>query len=154
MASTSQIFQTGKQILTSYAVKIPETVSGIERQIFIGNEIITKMSDEHKSLLWKLLNALLTSMRKIDASDIDLGGWAAKHQVWLRIQGVKKPIPDFGTYTVDEFNILIQSLLMEGQRKILYNEKNLDFSYSFQIDGSATARHRARGPDDGFRALS
>jgi len=82
-------------------------------------------------------------MREVEASDIDLGGWGSKKMVWLRIHGVKKPIPEFGVYELDEFNILIQSLLMERQREYLYENRNLDFSYTLKDENGVIYRYRA-----------
>ena len=122
--TVQQIIQSTKQLLSSLTKNIPITISSIEKQKFIGDEIIRKMPEPHKVLLRKLMNGFLSCMREVDASDIDLGGWAAKKMVWLRIHGSKKPVPKLGVYEMDELNILIQSLLMEGQRTCLYENRN------------------------------
>ena len=144
MPVNPKIIQVGKQLLTSLASQIPRTVFGIEKQRYIGLDIVNTMSGDQKLVLIKLMNSILLRMREVDASDVDLGGWAAKNMVWYRIHGAKKPIKEFGTFTIDEMNVLIQSLLMESQRQELYELRNLDFSYSFEFGANKThARYRA-----------
>jgi twitching motility protein PilT len=62
--------------------------------------------------------------------------------VWYRIFGAKKADPMWGTYTPEEMSVLIQNTLTTGQRKILYENRNLDFSYSV-IDQGIPRRLRA-----------
>lgn len=143
MPINQQIVREAKNLLGSLTVKIPKTLFGIEKQIYIGNEIIGKIPEDQKILLRMLMNCFLLRMREVEASDIDMGGWASKNMVWLRIYGFKRPIIEFGTYDIEEFNILIQSLLMEGQRNFLYKNRNLDFSYTFRNDNKITVRYRA-----------
>lgn len=131
-----------KDILKSAANKIPQTLTGIDRQQFISDEIIEKLSEKQRLALRNLIHSFLTRMRDIDASDIDLGGWAAKGMVWLRSQGSKKPVPEFGNYEIDETNILIQAILMQGQRNALFDQRNFDFSFTFKLK-EKVARHRA-----------
>ncbi|MFZ5515114.1 MAG: type IV pilus twitching motility protein PilT [Candidatus Zhuqueibacterota bacterium] len=137
-----RFLQNAKETLSSEGRKIPNTLSGIEKQRFIGDEIIEKMPENQRLSLRQLMEAFLTRMREIEASDIDLGGQAAGGMVWLRIQGCKQPAPEFGAYEIEESNILIQAILMEGQRKALYQNRNFDFSYTFNL-GADVARHRA-----------
>jgi twitching motility protein PilT len=73
-------------------------------------------------------------MWKINASDIDMGGYGSGGRIWYRIYGDKKPQADLGTFTMDEFNVLIQAVLIERQRLFLYENRNLDFSYSIVLD--------------------
>ena len=143
MPVNPQLVKEAKELLSSLAKKIPVTLFSIEKQMYIGNEIIKKMPEEQKLLLRNLINMFLIRMREVEASDIDLGGWGSKKMVWLRIHGVKKPIPEFGVYELDEFNILIQSLLMERLREYLYENRNLDFSYTLKDENGVIYRYRA-----------
>jgi twitching motility protein PilT len=81
-------------------------------------------------------------MFTINASDIDLGGYGGQGLVWYRVFGSKKPDLTIQRLEFDEINILIQSLLMARQRQVLYENKNLDFSYMIE-DGEKTVRFRA-----------
>lgn len=132
-----------KDLLQTLAGKIPATLRGIEKQKFIRSELIHKIPPEHKLILNKLMQVMLLYMRESDASDIDLGGWAAKKMIWFRIHGTKNPVQELGTFELEETNILIQTLLMESQREQLFEEKNHDFSYTFQNDKGTVFRHRA-----------
>ena len=77
-----------------------------------------------------------------NASDIDMGGYGSHGKIWYRIYGQKKPDPTLGPFTVDETNVLIQSILGERQRQFMYENRNLDFSYMI-VDGDKM--HRFRG---------
>ncbi len=122
-----------KQLLKSLAHKIPPAVQDVDKQIYIGMEIITNLSIEEKTLLKNLMDVILLKMRKCDASDIELGGDGAKNHIWLRMHGRKKPLQEFGTYIANEFNILIQSVLMDKQREMLYEERSIDFSHTVNV---------------------
>ncbi len=136
------LLENSKTLLSSYTREIPGTLAGIERQRFIGNEIVRKLPENHRVVLQNLMTSFLIRMRELDASDIDLGGWAAREMVWLRINGCKKPDPEFGNYASPETDILIQTILMNGQRDALFDQRNLDFSYTFRLNDKI-ARHRA-----------
>lgn len=137
----TEIFQIAKQVLKELILQIPETVDGVERQVFIGKELLVRATEAERMVLRKLINSLLTEMRIREASDIDFGGWGSQKMVWLRINGEKKPVPEFGTFEADESDLLIQNLLLENQRGILYRQRSIDFSYAFR--NGALLRHRA-----------
>jgi twitching motility protein PilT len=82
-------------------------------------------------------------MREYEASDIDLGGWGSNKMIWLRIHGVKKPIPELGSLELDESDILIQNIMMDNQRDVLYKNKSLDFSYMLTGSDNTILRYRA-----------
>ncbi|OPX34182.1 hypothetical protein B1H10_04210 [candidate division KSB1 bacterium 4484_188] len=105
----TEIFQIAKQVLKELILQIPETVDGVERQVFIGKELLVRATEAERMVLRKLINSLLTEMRIREASDIDFGGWGSQKMVWLRINGEKKPVPEFGTFEADESDLLIQN---------------------------------------------
>ncbi len=132
----------GKKILAEATKQLPSTVTGIERQILIG-DFVTRMDEPSKEKLRNLINHFLARMFAIGASDIDLGGFGGQGQVWYRIFGNKKPDPTLGKYTPDEMNILVQSIIGERQRSVLYEQRNLDFSHMLYMDGGEFRRFRA-----------
>jgi twitching motility protein PilT len=91
--------------------------------------------------LKKLMDSYLSQMSRMTASDIDMGGYGSEGRIWYRVYGDKKPYEEMGRFTVDEFSLLIQSVLIERQRLFLYEYRNLDFSYSLMEDGKL---HRFR----------
>lgn len=131
----------GRELLKQQVATIPESVYGLERQIFIG-DLVEKLPIESRTLLRELVNSFLMRMFTINASDIDFGGFGGQGQIWYRIFGSKKPDPTLEKMTSDEINILILSLLMARQRQVLYENKNLDFSYMIQ-EGEKLIRFRA-----------
>ena len=127
------MIETAIKTLKEIAASIPDTVAGMERQMLIG-DLVTKQSPAERTALRKLMDSYLMQMPKINASDIDMGGYGSAGCIWYRIYGDKKPDKTLGTFTFDEFNVLIQSILIERQRLFLYENRNLDFSYSIILD--------------------
>lgn len=135
------MIETAIKLLQEIATTIPDTVPGMERQMLIG-DLVSKLSPAEKSALRKLMDSYLLRMSKINASDIDIGGFGTGAHIWYRIYGDKKPARELGKFTLDEFNILIQSTLIERQRLFLYENRSLDFSYSV-IEDDKMYRFRA-----------
>lgn len=130
-----------RELLKQQVATIPESVYGLERQIFIG-DLVEKLPVESRTLLRELINSFLMRTFTINASDIDLGGFGGQGSIWYRIFGSKKPDATIEKLGSDEINILILSLLMARQRQVLYENKNLDFSYMIQ-EGEKLIRFRA-----------
>ena len=142
MAPTvDEIQAKSREILKQMVAQIPESVYGLERQIFIG-DLVEKLPVESRTVLRGFINSILMRMFTINASDIDFGGFGGQGLVWYRVFGSKKPDLSFAKLEFDEINILIQSLLMARQRQVLYENKNLDLSYMIQ-DGENVLRFRA-----------
>lgn len=139
----SQIIRGGKKVLQELASKVPPTLFSIDKEQFIGNEIIKKLNNDSRVVLRSLINGFLEDMRRRGASDIDFGGLGSNKQVWFRVQGDKKPYPDLGNYETTEFDILIQSILLDSQREELYQNRNVDFSYTFSSTQKQIYRNRA-----------
>jgi twitching motility protein PilT len=104
-------------------------------------DLVSKQSPAERSALKKLMDSYLSQMSRMTASDIDMGGYGSEGRIWYRVYGDKKPYEEMGRFTVDEFSLLIQSVLIERQRLFLYEYRNLDFSYSLMEDGKL---HRFR----------
>jgi twitching motility protein PilT len=118
-----------RSLLHQVLSAVPGTVLGVERQMLIG-DLVVRLSQEEKLVLKSLLDSFLVHMFELSASDIDLGGYGAQGRIWYRIHGSKKPDPALPTFSEDETNALIQSILGERQRQFLYENRNLDFSYT------------------------
>lgn len=125
------MIETAIQKLKEIASSIPETSPGMERQMIIG-DLIAKLSPAERSALRKLMDSYLMRMIRLNASDIDFGGFGSAGQIWFRVYGDKKPDTSLGKFSLDEFNLLIQAILVERQRLFLYENRNLDFSYYIQ----------------------
>lgn len=138
----SPIIVEGHKILKEAAASLPKSVTGLERQMMIG-DMITRMDESVKQKLLAMMNYFLTRMFQVNASDIDMGGYGGQGAVWYRIYGSKKPDRSLGNYTPDEMNILIQSIIGERQRGFLYENRNLDFSHMLWLDTGEFRRFRA-----------
>ena len=135
------MIETAIKTLQEIAATIPDTVPGMERQMLIG-DLVAKQSPAERTALRKLMDSYLMRMSKINASDIDLGGYGSDSHIWYRVYGEKKPARELGKFTLDEFNVLIQSILIERQRLFLYENRNLDLSYSI-IEDDKMYRYRS-----------
>src|SRR5260221_171977 len=128
-------------ILKEIVRNIPDTAYGVERQMVIG-DLVSRQSQEERVLIKRMFDGFLLRMFEITASDIDLGGVGTRGHIWYRIHGTKKPDTALPTFVYDEVNVLIQSIMLERQRQYLFENRNLDFSYSI-IQGDQYYRFRA-----------
>jgi twitching motility protein PilT len=135
------MIETAIKLLQEIAASIPETVPGMERQMLIG-DLVSKLSPAERTALRKLMDSYLLKMSKVNASDIDMGGFGSANFIWYRVYGDKKPSQDLGKFTLDEFDTLIQAILIERQRLFLYENRSLDFSYSI-VEEDRMYRFRA-----------
>jgi twitching motility protein PilT len=135
------MIETAIRTLQEISAAIPDTAPGMERQMLTG-DLIAKQSPAERTALRKLMDSYLLRMGKINASDIDIGGYGSGGHIWYRIYGDKKPEKTLGKFTLDEFNVLIQSILIERQRLFLYENRSLDLSYSI-VDDDKLYRFRA-----------
>ncbi|HTY36749.1 MAG TPA: ATPase, T2SS/T4P/T4SS family [Bacteroidota bacterium] len=142
MAPEPPFVAEARRLLKELASQLPSTVTGLERQMMIG-DVLGRMDDGDKQKLRALLNYFLLRMLSINASDIDQGGYGSGGQVWFRVYGSKKPDKTLGIYTGDETNYLIQSVMGERQRAFLYENRNLDFSYMLYLENGEFRRFRA-----------
>jgi twitching motility protein PilT len=126
-----------RQIVSS----IPETAFGVERQMLIG-DLVSRQSQEERVLVKRMMDGFLLKMMENSASDIDLGGFGGQGKIWYRIHGSKRPDTTAPPLNYDETNVLIQSILIERQRQFLYENRNLDFSYTI-FQGEQMHRFRA-----------
>jgi len=137
------LLEDARQILTTFAKAIPQSILGPERVTYIV-EKIDNLSDDDKLKLIKYVNAILTIMVDREASDVEIGGYGSGNMVWFRVFGDKKRVDQIPKLTPDEASTLIVSLLNKNQKKLLLEKRNLDFSYTFY--------HTKMGKDLRFRA--
>ncbi len=122
--------------------QIPFTARGDE--LFIKmSEILDDQPDELRVELKSFLDGFLLRMLKNQASDIDLGGMGCDGKIWYRIFGDKKPSKKINNLDVLETDFLLLNILVDSQRKILLEKRNLDFSYSVKVNDDLNQRFRA-----------
>jgi len=138
---STEILENARVVINQVLSQIPQSTQGLERQIFIG-DFVEKLPIENRHMLKIFVESLLLRMSLINASDIDFGGFGGQEKIWYRIFGAKKPDPTMDPLSIDETNILIQSVISSRQRQYLYEMKNLDFSYMI-MDGEKMYRFRA-----------
>lgn len=122
-----------KEILSSFANKIPPTVIGPERINFII-EHINEITADQRLILMRFTNHILSTMVERQASDIEIGGHGNGGYIWFRVFGNKERVRDLPQFTLDETSTLIVSLLNANQCKHLWISRNLDFSYTYRYE--------------------
>ena len=127
------MLEEAKSVLQQVVQNIPETAYGVERQMLIG-DLVSRIAQEERVFLKHLLESFFMRMAEVSASDIDFGGYGGHGRIWYRIHGVKKPDTTLPTFSLDETNVLVQSILLERQRQFLYENRNLDFSYTIIVE--------------------
>lgn len=116
-------------ILKQIVASIPDTIYGVERQMLTG-DLVSRQSQEERVIIKRMFDFFLMRMFEISASDIDVGGFGSQGKIWYRIHGTKKPDKTLPVFSFDEANVLIQTVLLERQRQFLFENRNLDFSYT------------------------
>lgn len=84
----------------------------------------------------RLLQEWLNRTRTLNASDLDFGGRGCKGQVWMRIYGTKKPLPDIEPMSDVETSAIIAAWLSAPQRQKLSTDLSIDFSSFINVDGN------------------
>ena len=133
--------EEARAIIKHVVTNIPETAYGVERQMLVG-DLASRLTQEERVIIKRMFENFLMRMAENNASDIDLGGFGSQGKIWYRVHGVKKPEITLPTFSFDEANVLIQSILLERQRQFLYENRNLDFSYTI-IKNDQMYRYRA-----------
>ncbi len=136
-----QRISNAKEVLSHLVSRVSGFAEGVQRIHSIA-ELLETQSDEVRYTLKQALDFMLLSMESREASDLEFGGAGTNGQVWYRIYGRKKPIPELGTYTPDEADILLLNITTSVQREELAEHQQLHFSYQIQIP-TGHARFRA-----------
>lgn len=139
-----QAVQTNRitELIEPMSSRLSSTNKGIELHREIG-EIIEDQPKEVRLELKSILDGFLHEMYRNEASDIDLGGPGCDSQIWYRIHGDKSPVDDIEMDLL-ETDFLLHNILMPSQREHLFEDLNLDFSYSIDSeDDELDKRFRA-----------
>ena len=113
---------------------LPEDISGIDRQEFLGGQI-TRLPLDERQILQKQFYGFLARMKEVEASDIEVGGACATDRIWFRILAKKAPQPELCSYPPLHAHMICHSLLSENQRAHLLITKALDFSFGLNLNG-------------------
>ncbi len=143
MSLNQRLIAEAKKFLHHCVQKIPASLGTVEHQQFINEQIVKNATESQRLLLKKLFRLFLDTMRQKEASDMDFGGLGTRQQVWFRIHGNKIPLPELGSFSADEADILIQSLLSDNEREVLLEKRSYDFSYVVNSAERQMMRYRA-----------
>lgn len=127
--------------LESACGSIPPRLSGVDRQQYLGS-LADTLDGSFRIRAKDWFGEVLGEMIKLEASDIDIGGNGCCGRIWYRIHGLKRPENESGFQSLDQTDLLLQLILTEKQRRILFEKRNLDFSYSTTVDSQI---YRFRG---------
>ena len=135
--------------LTSNAMKVLDFVTkempphyfGTEKQEFIAKKL-EALDDKAIAVLRMFYERILARMRDLEASDIDIGSFGTRGEIWFRVHGNKLPQRDLPELKSPYCDVLVQALVMPRQRQTLIDRRSLDFSYHVEENGE---RFRYRG---------
>lgn len=123
-------------------IALPEYLTATGRFKNI-NKLIT-FNDAWRKEAFNHLKKLLSNMKELEASDMDIGGAGITDKVWYRVYGKKEPSKDVPRYSDDEISAMLLSVLSDEQKVSLFQSKNTDFSLSIELD-SQESLSRFRG---------
>lgn len=121
---------------------LPETLAGVNMQQHMA-DLIDSRDERWRMRLKKIFEHFIIDMKRLEASDIDLGGAGCNGKIWYRIHGYKNPIDTDHFLTKKETDIWLLNLLMPYQREELFNKRNFDFSYTIEQEEGLDQRYRA-----------
>jgi twitching motility protein PilT len=122
---------------------VPGYYTGTDRlKGFAAN--LEALPEQERARLRDVFESFVTRMIDLGASDLDAGGPAANGQVWYRVGGDKKPRPEVGTFTVDQSDVLFLNVLNDKQRRVLWDDNSIDFSYELDFLGTDGRGRRFR----------
>lgn len=123
---------------------LPDVLEGEDRIRWLVENMET-IPQADRDAVRTLYDGLARHMIALDASDLDLGGPASNGKVWYRVDGAKRPFEEKGTFTLDESDLLILSLLTPAQHQRLLERFSLDFGYAIpgEAEGDADRRFRS-----------
>ncbi|MBR9976984.1 MAG: PilT/PilU family type 4a pilus ATPase [Bacteroidetes bacterium] len=125
-----------------YVVRdMPPHFFGTEKQEFIAAKL-ESLDDKAIQVLRMFYERILARMRELEASDIDVGSFGTRGEIWFRVYGNKLPQKDLPVLKTPYCDVLIQALIMPRQRQVLLEKRSLDFSYNVEENGE---RVRYRG---------
>jgi len=135
--------EEAKEIIAPLVEQIKESSRGLERHREIG-KIINNQPEDIRKKLRDGIEVLLEKMHENEASDIDIGGPGCDNKVWYRIHGDKSPAKNAPEFSLIESDFLLHNLIMPNQREHLFENRNLDFSYSLSGSDSVSGAKRYR----------
>lgn len=107
-------------------------------------ERLDMVAYEVRDVVKDFFQDLAREMISLNASDIDFGGPACKGEVWYRVDGNKRPHHRLGTYSEDETDLILLSLLAPFQQERLMQKKAVDFGYEVVVkEDEPPRRYRA-----------
>ncbi len=142
MATSTISLKPIREICGRLISEIPQTLTGLDYHEAIGKKI-ENTPDSDRKILRESLEGFLLHMEKIEASDIDLGGFGCQGKIWYRVFGKKSPLPADVELPIKETDVLLHNILTNSQRKQLFERKSIDFSYGIQKPEEHLRRYRA-----------
>lgn len=128
-------------LLRKISQDLPQFTSGVDRQQLIAQRL-ESVDEKFLHIIRTYYQSILSRVRDLDGSDIDLGSNGGQGKIWIRIHGSKRPEPSLPQLTTDMSDVLIQALLLPPQREHLFRYRNLDFSFQSTWNGTLQ-RYRA-----------
>jgi len=127
--------------LKEFEEKVSPSLNGSRRIQIIDKLLISK--PERKLEAYNILKSLLLKMPLIFASDIDIGGSRTRNMVWYRVYGKKLPHKKGIKLSNERSTAILLSVLDINQKKVLLENRSLDFALHIKNENSLIFRYRA-----------
>ncbi len=135
-----KVISNAMKVMEFVVREMPGHYFGTERQAYIAKKLET-LDDKAIQVLRYFYERILEYMRSVEASDIDLGSFGTRGEIWFRVHGSKRPQPRLPRLESPFADVLIQSLVLPRQREVLLEHRSLDFSYQTSL-GDEMVRYR------------
>lgn len=136
-----RIISNAMKVMEFVVKDMPPHYFGSEKQEYISKKL-ESLDDKAIQVLRMFYERILHRMRELEASDIDVGSFGTRGEIWFRVHGSKIPQKDLPPLLSPYCDVLIQSLIMPKQRQTLLERRSLDFSYHVEENEE---RFRYRG---------
>lgn len=123
-------------LVLSFSNELLQAVPAYSQGLNLYEAVNTWLKEHHTETAEcrLILISWLVQSRDKNASDIDFGAAGCGGHVWFRIYGTKKVMLELGSFSFIESSTIILSWLSQAQVQILFTQKSVDFSLSFDID--------------------
>ncbi len=110
-----------------------EKLARMKRKLSTNAEMRVKITNK--------FHDFLQQMEKYNPSFIEIGGPGSRGKIWGKFYSTYKPIPAEISFTQEEVNIMILSILSETQIEVLMDKKTIKTNYEFR-DNNTFYRYR------------
>ncbi|MCB0717832.1 MAG: Flp pilus assembly complex ATPase component TadA [Bacteroidetes bacterium] len=104
----------------------PPNLDGLDKMEWYAEQV-NALDPAVREEMRKVVDGFVARMPEYDASDLDFGAEACNGMIWYRLDGLKVPKPELGTYDSEVTNVLLLNLMFPRQQDRLFRKYALDY---------------------------